>query len=83
MNDIKKTLHIWNQRDLSLQGRILVIKSLALSKIVYLISAICIPERVINEINKHFFGFLWKYKRGKIARKVQINTIENGGLNIM
>ena len=52
-------------------------------RLIYLISAICIPERVINEINKECFGFLWKYKRDKIARKVQINTIENGGLNMI
>ena len=34
VRSIKTILNIWNQRDLSLQGRILVIKSMALSKVV-------------------------------------------------
>ena len=83
LNSIKKILHIWNQRDLSLQGRILIIKSLALAKIVYLLSAIGIPEKMIKEINKEFFSFLWKKRRDKIARTVQISPIENGGLNMI
>ena len=83
LNSIKKILHTWNQRDLSLQGRILVIKTLALLKLVYLITSISIPEKIIKEINKELFSFLWKYRRDKIARRVQINSLENGGLNMI
>ena len=64
---------------MSLQGRVLIIKTMALSKVVYLATALLTPEWVINEINKEFFGFLWKYNRNKIARKVVINDICNSG----
>ena len=80
---IKNCLKCWNSRDLSLQGRIQVIKTIALAKVVYLVSAICVPNSVINEINKEFFAFIWHYRRDKIARKVLVNDIENGGLNMI
>ena len=70
-------------RDLSLQGRILIIKTIALAKVVYLVAALHTPEWVIKEINKEFFNFVWKYKRDKIARKVLINDISNGELNMI
>ena len=63
-----------------MQGRILIIKTLALSQIVYLIFSLCVPEWLINEINKEFYSFVWKYKRDEISRKVLINTPQNGGM---
>ena len=80
---IRKLLNKWNYRDLSLQGRILIVKTLALSQVVYLLSSICVPNWAINEINKEFFSFVWKYKRDKICRKVLINEIEMGGLKMI
>lgn len=80
---IKSTLNRWNYRDLTFQGRSLILKSLALSKVVYLVSAISIPTWAINEINKEFFQFIWKYKRDKISRKVMVNEVENGGINMI
>ena len=64
---IKKILNKWKYRDLTMQGRILIVKTLALSQVVYLISSLCVPSWVINEINKEFYSFVWKYKRDKYA----------------
>lgn len=83
LGSIKRVLSSWKKRDLSFQGRILIIKALALPKVVYLVSAINTPNWIINEINKEFLGFVWKGKRDKIARKVLINNIKNGGLNMV
>ena len=66
-----------------MQGRILVVKTLALSQIVYLISSICIPKWAINEINKEFYSFIWKYSRDKICRKVLINDLDKGGMKML
>ena len=54
-----------------------------MSKFVYLVSAIGIPDKILKEINKELFSFLWKYKRDKIARNVLINSIDNGCLNMI
>ena len=83
IESIKKCLKIWNCRDLSLQGRVLIIKTVALAKVVYLLTALSVPKWVINIINREFFSFLWKYKRDKVSRRVVINDLENGGLNML
>ena len=80
---VKKILNKWKYRDISMQGRILIVKTLALSQIVYLVSSICIPKRALNEINKEFYGFVWKYSRDKICRKVLINDLTKGGMKML
>ena len=52
IESLKKCRKVWNCRDLSLQGRVLIIKTIALAKVVYLISALSVPKWVINTINK-------------------------------
>ena len=66
-----------------MQGKILIVKTLALSQVVYLISSLCVPSWVINEINKEFYSFVWKYKRDKICRKVLINEFDRGGMKML
>lgn len=83
LESVKTCLRCWNVRDLSLQGRILVIKTLALAKVVYSTAAICTPNWVVNTLNKEFYSFVWRYKRDKIARKVILNDIDKGGLNMI
>ena len=80
---IKCILKRWSRRDLSFQGRVNIIKCLGLSQINYLLSALCTPKWVLNEVNKDFFSFIWKYKRDKIARKVMINEMQSGGINMI
>ena len=61
--------------------RVKIIKCLGLSQINYFLSALCTPKSVLNE--KEFFSFIWKYKRDKIARKVMINEMQSGGINMI
>ena len=83
VENVKKILNKWKYRDLSMQGRILIVKTLALSQIVYLVSSICIPKWAINEINKELYSFVWKYTRDKICRKVLINDLNKGGMKML
>ena len=50
---------------------------------VYLTGALHTPKWVINEMNKECFGFVWKFKSDMVARKVLVNTVDNGGLNMI
>ena len=70
------------KRVLTLFGKICIIKSLALSKIIYVATCLCVPEKVIKEIDHKIFKFLWG-KRDRIKRKSVINNLESGGLNMM
>jgi hypothetical protein len=74
---------MWAQRDLSLLGRITVLKSLAFSKVIYQCANLSIPESVVSEIEKSAFNFIWSGKPEKIKRKTVIANYESGGLRML
>ena len=50
---IQNALKIWRIRSLTLEGKIIVFKTLAISKIVYLSMMIKIPTEIIVELKKY------------------------------
>ena len=62
LESLKKTLNMWSQRDLSIVGRINVIKTLALSKLAIICSVMSTPKDFSKEVNKITFDFIWNYK---------------------
>ena len=62
---IQNTLNIWNTRIITLEGRILIFKTLGTSKIVYLSLIATVPNSTLNEIKKFrkpFYGTLQNLK---------------------
>ena len=80
ITQIQNVLKVWRMRDLSIEGKIVVFKSLAISKIIHLalITTITIP--IINQLEKIQKDFIWNGKPPKIRHKTLCNTYENGGL---
>ena len=67
----KKTLCLWAKRDLSIKGKIIILKTLTLSKINYIISSIGLLEEVLIQRNRILFRFLWKQNsriRGRLKK---------------
>ena len=56
-------------RDLSIVGKIIVFKTLAISKIVHLGLEKTIPNLIILELNKIQKEFIWKTRNPKIKKK--------------
>ena len=83
LTKIKSILGCWKFRRLSLVGKIVVLKSLVASQLVYVFSPLQKNHEVIKEINKLFFNFLWNDKGDKIKRAVMINDYPNGGLKMI
>jgi hypothetical protein len=50
-------LNIWKTRHLTLAGKILLIKTFALSQLLYAASVISVPDRVICEVEKTIDNF--------------------------
>lgn len=63
---IRKILSCWKYRRLTLLGKITVLKSLAASQLVYLLSPLQSDYNAINEIDKLFYQFLWNGRGDKI-----------------
>ena len=84
MMEIENLLCNWNRRNISLLGRIQVVKSLALSKIVHFLIALPTPEKeYMRKIDKRFYRFLWRSKPPKIKKSVLEMDYCKGGLKMV
>jgi hypothetical protein len=79
----KRLLDMWLQRDLSLIGKITILKSLAFSMVIYQCSILSCPDAFLECINKNVFDFLWNYKPDKIKRTAIIADYKDGGLKML
>jgi len=71
---------LWKRRKLSLLGKICILKSLIISKLVY--SVICLPNpggTKLEEIQNLMYNFIWDGKIERIPRKVLIGNYDDGG----
>jgi hypothetical protein len=81
--EIQILYKIWLRRQLTPIGRVAILKSLILSKIIYLwILLPNPPDGIVKAIQKGFFQFVWGRKNDKIARKTSVKNIVNGGIGI-
>ena len=80
VKSIQQVLRFWNRRILSLEGKIIIFKTLAISKIVYLAFLTVIPNSLIEELQRIQKTFIWHSSRPKISHKTLCNNFENGGL---
>ena len=65
---------MWSARSLTLFGRVLITKTLAISQIIYSASNIEVPEEIAGTLKKKLFNFIWKKKKDK--------DLEKGGLRM-
>ena len=82
LSSIKKTLSVWSRRDLSIYGRIYIVKTLALSKLVFISSVMETLKNFATEVNKTVFDFIWKQKPAKIKKTTFIKNKADGGLGM-
>jgi hypothetical protein len=80
---VKKILDLWAQRNLSLIGKITILKSLAFSTLTYQCCMLATPENFLNEVNDIAYTFLWSNKPEKIKRKTIIADYSDGGLKML
>jgi hypothetical protein len=81
--EFKKILDMWLQRDLSIIGKITILKSLAFSKILYQCGVLDTPQTFIEYINDLAYNFVWSNKPNKIKRLTLIAEYENGGQKML
>ena len=70
-------------RRLTLLGKIVVLKSLIASQLVYILSPLPTNDSAINDIYSMFFSFLWDGNGDKIKRDIMISDYNNGGLRMI
>ena len=80
---IFKTIENWQFGRLTLRGKIVVIKSLLASQLVYIMSPLPTSSGHLKDINNLLYQFLWDGKRDKIKRVEMINDYATGGLEML
>ena len=79
---LEKCLNVWSSRDLIPFGKITIIKSLALSKIIFISSVLSVLTGFVDQVNKSVSNFIWNHKPPKIKRSTMIGRIKDGGLSM-
>ena len=78
---LENIIHIWKRRNLTLYGKVQIIKAHLQSQLIYQLSVLPSPPRsFLDKIQKILYQYLWNNKPDKIKRAVIQNSRENGGL---
>lgn len=77
---MKGVIKTWKARNLTLIGKIVILKSLAISKLIYVISSSSVPDLYITKIQQIIDSFIWNDGTHKIKREVLQKPIKDGGL---
>lgn len=84
MKQMKNIMNSWAKRNLTPLGRITVLKTLVVSKITHILLVLPPAQsKLIEEIEKLFFKFVWKGKPDKLKRVYAYNSIKEGGMNML
>ena len=80
---IQRLLGDWSLRNISLIGKVTVIKTLALPLLVQPFTVLPDPQiYIVKKIHDVFFNFLWNNKVDKVKRNTVIGNYEDGGLKM-
>ena len=82
LDSIKKLINIWSSRNLSIHGKITIIKSFLIPKFVFICSMLPTPKEVVKQLNQMIFKFLWN-GTDKVTRVSTINEYSEGGLKMI
>ena len=81
MKEITSLINIWTPRNLTLFGKITIIKSLLISKVTHILLSLPNPKtQTLYEIDCLFKTFLWKNKRPKYRSEILEHNQLDGGL---
>ena len=81
LRGIKSQIRLWSWRGLSLFGKVTIIKTLLLPKVLYVSTILPPPSEFLKAFQTIIYNFLWKGP-DKIARTATINDYEYGGLKL-
>ena len=68
LNELQNTLNSWKRRKLTLLGKVNIIKTLGLSKLVFNASVLPLPDGFAKKVDAITFDFLWDGKPHKIKK---------------
>lgn len=83
LHKCERILNMWRQRNLTMIGKSLIIKTFIISQFLYISCALQMPNMYLSKLENMMFNFLWAGKKPKIKRDVLYLRCEEGGLNML
>ena len=80
---IKNCIQVWKSSDLTLKGKVLIIKTFLISQIVFQLEMKPMPKNMIKEIEKLLWDFLWDRRQSLVNKQTMRLDLENGGINMV
>ena len=74
LKSIESILNCWRARNLSLVGKVCVIKTLLLPQLLYFFSVLCIkiPKSFFKQLNTLLFKFIWNGGNDRVQRRSRV-----------
>ena len=82
LEQISDIFNSWSKRDLTIYGKIQIIKTFAVSKLAHSASLLPIPKGIEEKVNRLFFTFIWN-ATDRIKRVKLIKPTDKGGANMI
>ncbi len=79
---LEKVLNVWKQRELTLFGKVNIIKTLGISQLLYSAQCLNHPEDIVGKINSILFKFVWGGSE-KLKRNQLIADLDKGGIKMI
>ena len=79
---IENILKLWRMEQFTLEGRIMVFKSLAVSKVIHLLLSTKRHNNTIDLLHKKQENFIWQGKKAKVKHSTLCNGYKMGGTKI-
>ena len=80
VTDLQRVLKIWKLRNLTLKGKIVIFKTISISKIVFQAFVTAAPKHIVNELKKIQKDFFCNDSPPKIKHENLCNDYKAGGL---
>ena len=76
LQKLQTKFDVWRSRDLTIFGRVLIIKAMGVSSLIHSVSNIDVPKEIVGKVQGRLFNFLWKSKRDKIKKQQFLPRLE-------
>lgn len=81
LKNIKQIINLWKLRNLTIYGKVQLIKTYLISQVIYLLSVLPAPNlEFVKQLEQILFKFLWNDKTERIKRTTLYRTLAKGGI---
>ena len=80
ITNMQNVLNLWRMRNITLKGKIIIFKTLALPKTLYVTLITSFSKQLIEEMQRIQKAFIWNNFIPKIKHETLCNSFEESGL---